>query len=308
MTPGSSPHQEEDLPEVGIIILNWNNYEDTSNCLDSLQDINYPNYTIYVVDNGSSDGSGELLAEEYPHCEFVYNGKNVGFSSGINIGIEKALNDGVDNVLLLNNDTKPKKGFIKPLVNTAQEYDNAAIVSGIAYNEMGEVNFAGGTYSPIIYKLDTNKEVRSDEPYRTDFITGAFMLLTGKFLEEGYRFDEGYFFGREDINLCLTAKNDGWDLFINSESEIVHKRASSGGNMTQFRFYHRTRNYLYFASNSLPTSRQSAFYTGLSLVGPMLLVYLVICHRLELAKAIIIGVYDHINNKKFKRMEDFSTT
>lgn len=78
--------------------------------------------------------------------------------------------------------------------------------------------------------------------------------------------------------------------------------------MTQFRFYHRTRNYLYFASNSLPTSRQSAFYTGLSLVGPMLLVYLVICHRLELAKAIIIGVYDHINNKKFKRMEDFSTT
>src|SRR5882672_11116161 len=92
-------------PKVGIVILNWNNYRDTARCLGSLRSVTYSNYLIYVVDNGSTDGSALKLIAEYEndYIRFILNYENLGFASGCNKGIAQALADGCEYLLLLNN-------------------------------------------------------------------------------------------------------------------------------------------------------------------------------------------------------------
>ncbi|HEX8089199.1 MAG TPA: glycosyltransferase family 2 protein, partial [Blastocatellia bacterium] len=94
-------------PRVYVIILNWNNYKDTKNCLQSLQATSYPDLKIIVLDNGSTDNSGLLLREEFPDVIFIRNEENLGFARGCNVGIRAALEDPLGAyVLLLNNDAE----------------------------------------------------------------------------------------------------------------------------------------------------------------------------------------------------------
>ena len=83
MEPGS--------PKVSIIILNWNSYEVTRDCLASLEKIDYPNREVVLVDNGSVDGSPDRLAREFPAVRLIRNERNLGFAGGNNVGMRDAL-------------------------------------------------------------------------------------------------------------------------------------------------------------------------------------------------------------------------
>ena len=76
------------VPRIAIIIINWNTYQLTFNCLKSLEACNYKNKTIFFVDNGSNDGSGDKIALEFPEINYIKNEKNEGFTGANN----KALN------------------------------------------------------------------------------------------------------------------------------------------------------------------------------------------------------------------------
>ena len=91
---------------VGIIVLHWNAYDLTRRCLESLRSRTHPAATVYLVDNGSTDGSVEQLAIEFANDGIVWiaNGANLGFSAGNNPAIRRALDDDCKFVLLLNND------------------------------------------------------------------------------------------------------------------------------------------------------------------------------------------------------------
>jgi len=95
------------LPKVLIIILTWNNYEDTAKCLKSLELLDYPDYEILVVDNGSTDGSIQKIQQEFPNCYYLLNKANYFYSKGTNLGIKYALSIGkAKYFFLLNNDTE----------------------------------------------------------------------------------------------------------------------------------------------------------------------------------------------------------
>jgi glycosyltransferase involved in cell wall biosynthesis len=79
------------LPKISIIILNWDNYYDTAECLRSLRSIDYPNYQLVLVDNGSSDGSADRLKKDFAEIDLIKNESNLGFAEGNNIGIKHAL-------------------------------------------------------------------------------------------------------------------------------------------------------------------------------------------------------------------------
>ena len=104
-------------PLVYIIILNWNGWQDTVNCLRSLREITYPNYHILLIDNGSTDNS---IKEITPHLGstiyFICNKENVGFTRGSNQGIQYAMEQGAEFVLLLNNDTRLRPDFLEHMV------------------------------------------------------------------------------------------------------------------------------------------------------------------------------------------------
>ena len=77
-------------PRVSIIILNWNSYEVTLDCLLSLRKIDYPNFEVVLVDNGSADGSPEKLLANAPEIRLIRNATNLGFAGGCNVGIRDA--------------------------------------------------------------------------------------------------------------------------------------------------------------------------------------------------------------------------
>lgn len=104
-------------PHVSIILLNWNSADDTIDCLNSLQSLDYENYSIIVVDNASSDGSIESISAAYPEIQILRNSLNAGFAGGNNVGIKFAIDKGTDYIWLLNNDTMIDPGALTPLLN-----------------------------------------------------------------------------------------------------------------------------------------------------------------------------------------------
>ncbi|KKQ42911.1 MAG: hypothetical protein US61_C0019G0011, partial [Parcubacteria group bacterium GW2011_GWE2_37_8] len=106
-------------PSVAIIIVNWNNAKDTVDCIESIKKIIYRNYKIFLIDNGSGDGSFVKFQSLYAGIsgiEILRLNDNLGFSGGNNIGIKKALDEKFDYVLLLNNDTTVEPNFLDELI------------------------------------------------------------------------------------------------------------------------------------------------------------------------------------------------
>ena len=87
---------------ASIIVLNWNGLKDTMECIESLENLTYPNYEILLVDNGSTDGSQEAVKERFPDVVLVQNETNLGFAAGLGEGIKYA---SAEYIAFLNNDT-----------------------------------------------------------------------------------------------------------------------------------------------------------------------------------------------------------
>src|SRR5919202_2676748 len=130
------------MPLVYVIVLNWNGGGYTAHCLASLRASTYPNLHIVVVDNGSTDGSPQLIAPllKAPWGELIQAECNLGFTGGANLGLRLALERGADYAFLLNNDAtvapdcitrlveaaeqRPEVGFVGPKIVWAQEPDH----------------------------------------------------------------------------------------------------------------------------------------------------------------------------------------
>lgn len=248
-------------PTVAIVILNWNNYDDTAECLSSLESVEYPNTSVVVVDNGSEDDSINRLREEYPWASYILSETNRGFAGGNNVGIRHALETGTDYVLLLNNDTVVSEDFLEPLVSVAEADDTVGIVGGVIeeYNS-DAIWYAGATFYPLIARARHLRTVERDVPYSTGYITGACMLISRGVIEEIGMLNEEYFFGLEDVEYSRLAVAHGWELRVVPRSRIEHKVSSTAGENSTFWLQHRTSNRLRFAKNNLNLVSRAIFY------------------------------------------------
>lgn len=135
---------KEKSPSVFIVTINWNGLEDTVECLESLHDLDYPNYKIVVVDNGSKNKEADKILKQFPDVTLIKNKTNLGFTGGCNKGIERALKDGADYVLLLNNDTIVTKNFLNKLVKFYDSTADAGVVSSLVlFNDKKTVWYSG---------------------------------------------------------------------------------------------------------------------------------------------------------------------
>lgn len=137
------------LPQVSVIILNYNGAKYLSACLDALNAQTYERdgYEVIVADNGSNDDSLSLLKEKYPWVKIIENGRNLGFSRGNNVAIQSTRSDFV---VLLNNDTAPSSDWLYNLVQTALEHPEAGMVTShlqMFYDEI-ELALLAETFMP----------------------------------------------------------------------------------------------------------------------------------------------------------------
>lgn len=240
-------------PLVFIILLNYNGYKDTIECIESLEKIIYKNYKIIVVDNASTDESEKILKCKFPKHIFIQTGKNLGFAGGNNIGIKYAIDNGAEYVLLLNNDTVVKIDFLEYLIKAHIEGDNVGISIGKIYyhSEPNKIWYAGGYISKFrgnayhigIDEIDVGKY---DKTKYIDFATGCTQLISVKAIKDVGFMEEDYFLYYEDTDYCCKFSRNGYKIVYEPKSIIWHKVSSSTGIKSELTEYYVTRNRLIY--------------------------------------------------------------
>jgi hypothetical protein len=251
-------------PLVAVVVLSWESREDTAACLRSLALVDYPNLLLLVVDNGSTDGTAEALAREFPAVEVIQNEANLGFAEGNNVGIRRALGLGADYVLALNNDVTVAPGFVTALVDAAERNPDAgALCSKIYYTEPPDlIWFAGASFDPRsgyngrLRGYRRRDDGRFGEIVRTDRACGCAMLVSREVLEEVGLFDGDLFCYSEDTDWSLRAREAGYRHYVVPESKVWHKiSAASGGENAPTTLYYGLRNTIEVSERHAPLGR-----------------------------------------------------
>jgi GT2 family glycosyltransferase len=222
------------LPEfpksVFIILLNWNGWRDTVECLKSLASLDYENWQVIVVDNGSTDNSVMQIRAEFPAVVIIEAKKNLGFAGGCNLGIRYALVHGAEFVWLLNNDAIVAPNSLRVFVKKAEADSQIGAVGSPIYSmeELTTLKAWGGGY--VSFWLGRSRHfVSAVRDEKIDFITGASMLLRRSALDSVGLLDEEFFMYWEDADYCFRLRKAGWRLAIAEDSKVWHKESASVG-------------------------------------------------------------------------------
>jgi hypothetical protein len=240
----------EKNPKVSIIILNWNGKDDTLECLGSLRGLEYGNYEVIVVDNGSTDGSQEAISRGYPNVKLIKNKENMGFCVGNNTGIRSAESD---YYLLLNNDTVVDPKFVKQLVLVGESDRKIGILGPkmFFYDRRNVFWFAGGfmkrchgTVHRGFNELDAGQY---DNVEDMDFISGCALMVKKEVIDKIGLLDEEFFAYYEDVDWCLRARKAGYRVVYVPKSVIWHKCSVAWNRNRGLAAFHGEKNVLLLA-------------------------------------------------------------
>jgi len=240
-------------PLVYIIILNWNNWQDTLACVESCRKLTWPNFRIIVVDNGSSDGSEDILRRKLPDIDIMQTGANLGFAGGNNLGINHAMEYGADYIWLLNNDAIADSEALSEMVK-ALEHDPAAAMAGSKiyyYDSPDTIWYAGGGWEKGRLRVRQRGAGKVDKgQYDTagpvDSLSGCSLLARVAALKKIGLLDTGYFLYWEDTEWCARARELGFRVLFVPSSRVWHKISGSVGNLSAIQYYYHIRNGFYF--------------------------------------------------------------
>lgn len=218
------------MKSVWVISLNWNNWKLTNDCLASLQGLEYDDFKVIVLDNGSTDGSVDCIRERFPEVEIMELGANHGFAKGSNAGIRVALERGAEYVWLLNNDTTVDPKALRALVERAESDPSIGAVGSAIYymSEPERLQAWGGGY--VNFWLGRPRRFFSpvaDE--KIQFLMGASLLLRRSALESVGLLDEEFFLYWEDAEYCFRMRRAGWRLAVAGDSKVWHKVSATAG-------------------------------------------------------------------------------
>jgi GT2 family glycosyltransferase/radical SAM superfamily enzyme YgiQ (UPF0313 family)/Flp pilus assembly protein TadD len=238
---GSIPSVKECAPprprfKASIIIPVFNKLDLTRQCLTTLASITtMPEYEVIVVDNASTDGTAEFLAELGGDVQVIRNPDNYGFSVACNQGAGAARGEFL---LFLNNDTIPTEGWLNALVDEVEHHSDVAVVGSKLLYEDGTIQHAGVAFSRIVFTpYHIYRKFPADSPMvnrRREFqcVTAACMLVRRDVFEQVGRFDEGFKNGFEDVDLCLKIRERGWRIVYRPDSVVYHLESQTPGRKT----------------------------------------------------------------------------
>lgn len=214
---------------TAIILLNWNSYEHTANCIASLQNVEPANFDVIVVDNGSSDGSGTLLQQNFVHIKYIQAPTNLGFAGGNNKGFEYAIAHGYEYSLMLNNDTFVEPNFLELLTNYMDAHVNVgAIQPKIFFNNNRQKIWNGGSYflSWLGWTYSKNY-MRTAGPAQNNFaevdwITGCALLVRTSIVQQIGALNDHFFIYYEDVDFSFRIREAGYKLIFHPQSVIYH--------------------------------------------------------------------------------------
>jgi hypothetical protein len=220
-----------------------------------LEELDYKEYELLVIDNHSTNDSVERLREFSPNVKIIPLQKNLGFAGGCNVGIRYALARGARYIWLLNNDTKVDSSALRAMVAIAENDSRVGAVGSIIYDmhHPQRIQAWGGGRISLWFGRSSHctKETSVAE---ISYLTGASLLLRGEALEHVGLLDETFFMYWEDADLCLRLRKAGWKLAVATESRVWHKEGASLGRASSAFDVHLWTSMVHFCQQHAPWS------------------------------------------------------
>lgn len=229
--------------KCGIVILNYNSYQDTKDCIRSIREkTKGVEYHIYVVDNASPDGSGHLLFDEFSNVKnitFIQSEKNGGFSFGNNKGIRCALEDGNSQVFILNSDIILLNDAISLMSDKLCKSKDVFAVG--PYIEDPDGQYSQSARKPLDFTgyVREGKVFDGNDSYRclkynhgADFlfsgmVQGCCFGLKSEYFQDNGLLDENIFMYCEEDIIGHNIRNNGKYTLICADAKVLHKESSS---------------------------------------------------------------------------------
>lgn len=247
------------MTSILIVVLNWNGLDDTKECVDSLLALNYKNYKILIVDNGSKDNSAEELRKiaenNSSKVSFIANTKNLGFAGGVNTGISYVIQNNYDAVALINNDATVDSYWLSNLEKNLK--GDTAIVTGLLLRTNGKtIDSSGDFYSSwgIGFPRGRGKKTADAPTFGPVFgaTGGASLYKTSLFKEIGL-FDETFFAYYEDVDISFRAQLAGYKVYYTKDAIAYHKQGATSKKIPGFTVYQTFKNIPLLFWKNVPT-------------------------------------------------------
>ena len=246
-----------------IVVVNFNRCQKLRHCLSSLRPaISHP-FELFVVDNGSRDGSVAMVHEQFPEAIVIQQNINQGFSRAVNRALKRATGN---YFLCLNNDAWLYPESLDRLVSFMESRPDAGIVGGKVLNADGSLQFSARsfpTFATVLFNRSSlltrlfpdnrfsRRYLLSDwnhaQPKEVDWVSGSFLAIRRKTCEAIGLLDERFFLFCEDVDWCLRAKQAGWKVVYFPEAVAIHTmerrsnpfQAAVAHHQSMFRFYRK---------------------------------------------------------------------
>lgn len=263
------------FPRTAIIVLNYNGFSHTKECVESLEQITYPNYRLIIVDNNGGRNDAKRLRSAYGAKHIVLeNDQNLGYAGGNNVGIRYALTKyNADYVLILNNDAVVHPSFLEKMTECATASSKIGAIGSVIlrYDKRDEIETIG-------LKLLKNglayKRTSTRDPLFCP--SGACVLYSAEMLHDvemnGEYFDEDFFLFGEDVDLGFRAILRGYETALAYKAIVFHKVSATTKERSPLSIYYGHRNTPLMILKNFPSSflfRYSVIILFIQLITPI---------------------------------------
>ncbi|MGB9588095.1 MAG: glycosyltransferase family 2 protein [Armatimonadota bacterium] len=269
--------------DVSVVIVNWNTKDLLQRCLESVYRTLPPlSFEVVLVDNASTDGSAEMVAELFPQVTLIVSDVNLGYSAGSNLGMASTSGEFI---LLMNPDTELQEGAVIRMVEFARAQPKAGIVGPRLLNPDGSLQKSGRTFTTwwrevlgltklynmwvrLCPEADWGRE-SFDIPAMVDEVSGACMLVRRLALDEVGMLDERFFMYYEEVDWCRRMAQAGWEIHYLPSAEVVHHWSAGAkkAGLSMSHIAYRSQ-YLYFRKHhGLAQALLLRALSGLVLLG-----------------------------------------
>ncbi len=250
--------------KLSIVIICWNDRKVIEDCLRSIFDGTHATeFEVIVSDNGSTDGSIELIKKQFPSVRMIENGANLGFARGNNVGIREAQGE---YVLILNPDTIVGEGSLDRWIEFADAHPEAGGFGCRVFNADGTHQQSARPFHTLLREwvralglqpltrlvprfADTYAPWHGETERQIDWQSGCCVMFRRDLLQELHGFDEQFFYHFEEVDLCKRVWNTGHPILFTPCASIVHLGGQSVGrfpirfaieiNRNRYRYYYK---------------------------------------------------------------------
>ncbi|UYZ60800.1 glycosyltransferase family 2 protein [Hymenobacter latericus] len=255
-----------------IVIPVFNRLAYTRACLQSLRQQTSTRFRTIVVDDGSTDGTSEVLAREFPEVEVLHGDGNLFWTAGVNMGIRRALEHGADRVMTLNNDVICDAAFVERMLQWAQKHPDALLGALELDASTTQPIYGGEVFSWLTHRRSDLLEVLKPEQRRglhpVTYLPGRGLLIPAQVFASIGLFDEKRLpHYLADYDFTSVARRHGFPVYINYDAHLLTYPEESGQEITRkqksLRGYYEhlfgirgggnLRNFTHFALKNCPT-------------------------------------------------------